>query len=168
MKTLILARHAKSSWKNADIEDFDRPLNGRGEKQLPIMAERLRNHFPNEEILILSSPAKRAIDTAAAYAEALGNSRSEIVEDINIYEKGTRYIIEQIVKYAPKCEVLMITGHNPDITSTASFTTGEYFDNVPTGAMVIVDYDKDITSADDIDKGKLRIFDIPPKKRDLT
>ena len=63
MKTLYLIRHAKSSWKHDYLADFDRPLNKRGKRDAPVMGRRLKQHgVPG---LFLSSPARRAIRTAA-------------------------------------------------------------------------------------------------------
>lgn len=71
MKTLYLVRHAKSSWNDPDIDDFDRPLNKRGKINAPEMAQRMveRGELPN---LIISSPAKRARSTAKMMAKKLG------------------------------------------------------------------------------------------------
>ena len=63
MKTIYLVRHAKSSWKDPSLADFDRPLNKRGKNDLVIMGE-LMNQKKIKLELILSSPAKRAKKTA--------------------------------------------------------------------------------------------------------
>ena len=71
MKRLVLIRHAKSSWKNPGLRDFDRPLNKRGKADAPEMGRRLaqRSLMPDR---LLSSPAKRAIRTAEIIADAIG------------------------------------------------------------------------------------------------
>jgi phosphohistidine phosphatase len=70
MKTLILVRHAKSSWKNISLDDFDRPLNKRGKKDAQLMGKKLKERQVVPD-LILSSPAKRARKTAKAFAKAI-------------------------------------------------------------------------------------------------
>ncbi|MGA9237317.1 MAG: histidine phosphatase family protein, partial [Desulfobacterales bacterium] len=65
MKLIILIRHAKSSWKDPSLGDFDRPLNKRGKRNAPFMGQKLKERkiIPD---LLLSSPAKRARKTAIA------------------------------------------------------------------------------------------------------
>ena len=83
MKTIILVRHAKSSWKDPGLDDFDRPLNKRGKRNAPFMGGKLkkRDILPD---LVLSSPAKRAKKTAIAVAKALGYPKKEIKESLEI------------------------------------------------------------------------------------
>src|SRR3990172_8779969 len=71
MKTIILVRNAKSSWKNPRRDDFERPLNKRGRRDAPLMGEKLKERqiLPD---LILSSPAKRARKPAVLIAKAIG------------------------------------------------------------------------------------------------
>ncbi len=71
MKTLYIVRHAKSSWDDPYLADFDRPLNGRGKRNVPDMGNRLAQLGIKPDLL-LSSPANRAISTANGIAEALG------------------------------------------------------------------------------------------------
>lgn len=71
MKRLTLVRHAKSSWKDPSLDDFDRPLNQRGERDAPVMGRRLKARGARPS-LILTSPAKRAKRTARLIAEAIG------------------------------------------------------------------------------------------------
>jgi phosphohistidine phosphatase len=67
MKKLIIVRHAKSSWDNPDLDDFDRPLNKRGLKDAPRMGKRLKEKHITPDIM-LSSPAERALATCQAIA----------------------------------------------------------------------------------------------------
>ena len=82
MKTLILVRHAKSSWKDPTLPDLKRPLNKRGKKNAPEMGKRMqkRGLVPD---LFISSPAKRAMVTAKTLAEEVGYKISKIeMEDV--------------------------------------------------------------------------------------
>ena len=67
-KQLLLIRHAKSSWDDFSINDFDRPLNERGKKDAPVMAKRLLDKGIAIDAFI-SSPAKRAKKTAEIIAK---------------------------------------------------------------------------------------------------
>ena len=94
MKNLILIRHAKSSWKNTSLDDFDRPLNKRGKQDAPIMADRLLKRGINMDYII-SSPAKRAADTAKIFAGVLSYN-SEITLTDDLYEASQNQILEVI------------------------------------------------------------------------
>ncbi len=166
MKTLIFARHAKSTWDNPDWTDFERPLNKRGLRNLPIMAGRLKEHLGGAKPQLISSPAVRALITAKGYADELGISHEEILEDIDFYNKGMHYMLDIINELDENQDTVMIIGHNPTMTSIASFSTGQHFQNVPTCGIVIVDYQCEKWIDLKIDSGQLREFDFPKKKKD--
>ena len=80
MKTLYVIRHAKSSWDDPTLSDFDRPLNNRGKKDAPTMGKRLaqRQVVPD---LLLSSPAERALTTCKIIAEEIHYPAGKIKTD---------------------------------------------------------------------------------------
>ena len=84
MKALLLIRHAKSSW-DLDVDDFDRELNPRGKKDAPEMAKRLIKKEIDIEFFV-SSPAKRAITTAAFFAEVYHQKTKNILPVSSLYE----------------------------------------------------------------------------------
>ena len=88
MKTVILVRHAKSSWKDSSLKDYDRPLNKRGKRDAPFMGKKIREReiLPD---LILSSPAKRARKTAIRVAEEIGYPKEKIQYDDKMYHSVT-------------------------------------------------------------------------------
>ena len=69
-KTLIVVRHAKSSWKYPALSDLDRPLNKRGKRDAPMMAKIMCQKNIRIDA-ILSSPAQRTLKTAYAFAKAI-------------------------------------------------------------------------------------------------
>ena len=85
MKTLYLARHAKSSWKYPDLDDFERPLNKRGRRNAPFMGKILKNLKVTPD-LITSSPANRAAMTARIMADIIKYPLEKIRYSENIYE----------------------------------------------------------------------------------
>ena len=95
MKTLYINRHAKSSWNEDGISDFDRPLNKRGMRDAPFMAKVFAEKS-NGVDLILSSPANRAITTANFFSEALGFAPSEVKTDEGIYLASTQDLLRII------------------------------------------------------------------------
>jgi phosphohistidine phosphatase len=80
VKTLLLVRHAKSSWKEASLPDRDRPLNRRGNRDAPEMGRRLANLVGTVD-LIVSSPATRAMATARIVSESIVYHADAILED---------------------------------------------------------------------------------------
>src|SRR3990172_9356587 len=96
MKTLYLVRHAKSSWKDVGLSDFERPLNKRGKKDAPFMAKLLRQQKIKPD-LIISSPANRASATARIFCETLNYPFEDLLLEPRLYEASSHEILE-IVK----------------------------------------------------------------------
>ncbi len=132
---LILMRHAKSSWANASISDFDRPLNDRGRKSVPLMSEWLeaKSIVPD---CILCSLALRAQQTADLVSEKweLPNSRIDIQE---LYLASPNTILEAVRQHGPSnSKNLLIIGHNPGLEVLASMLSGRAI-VMPTAAIAI-------------------------------
>ena len=136
MKTVYLLRHAKSSWSNPELEDLERPLNKRGNRNATFMGE----HFAaSEQIpdLLISSPALRARSTARLFAEACGFPSSEIIEQPNLYFAGTGAIESTITGQDDQYQSMMLVTHNPDITTFVnSIASAPRISNVPTSGLV--------------------------------
>lgn len=135
MKSLFLIRHAKSSWDNPGIRDFDRGLNERGLREAPMMAGLLlqRGFTPD---LIVSSPAKRAFSTARFFAEAFGHPEQNIERIPDIYEASVMDILHIIHKLPDAAQRVYIFGHNPTFTDVANRFADDFIDNVPTCGIV--------------------------------
>jgi len=131
VKTLLLVRHAKSSWKEASLPDRDRPLNRRGNRDAPEMGRRLANLVGTVD-LIVSSPATRAMATARIVAEAMGYPADAIREDERIYEAGPADILEVIREIDPDLDSVALFGHNPGLTRLVNELSEPHVDNVPT------------------------------------
>ena len=112
MKTLYLARHGKSSWDDPTQSDFDRPLNARGEHDVPRMARYLLEHDVHPD-RILTSPAQRARSTAEIYHQVLDGI---FKEDDRIYEASTTALLYLAQEAFETVDTLMIVGHNPGLT----------------------------------------------------
>lgn len=118
MKTLFLVRHAKSSWDDTAMPDRDRPLNDRGTRDAPKMGERLAKRDVKPD-LILSSPARRALDTAEIIAKKLDYRRKDIVVDDRLYAVTADDLLAFIRGLGDKRERVMVFGHNPELTELA-------------------------------------------------
>jgi len=131
MKELILLRHAKSDWGDPELRDFDRPLNQRGEKNAPTMGERLRLRGVQPE-RIVSSPAKRAVETGRLVIRKLILLEARLVFDERIYEAATSELFRVIGDFDSTCRQVMLLGHNPGLTELAHQLCGLGIDNLPT------------------------------------
>lgn len=161
MKTIYLVRHAKSSWKEAGLSDFERPLNKRGQHDAPFMAKLLAKKDEMPEVIV-SSPALRALTTAKIFASEF-NSDTQIVEEEKIYEAGLGNLIKIINNLQETFNTVMIFGHNPGLTYLANYLGDKSIDNIPTCGIVKITFD--INSWQDISdgSGKIVFFEYPKK-----
>ncbi len=148
MKTLFILRHAKSSWDDASLSDFERPLNERGLEAAPLMGEVFRtNKFQPE--LILSSPAKRAAQTAGLIKNA-ANLDGEIRFDEHIYEASPSRLLDVLAEQNDGFKSILLVGHNPGLENLIKVLTGE-IQAMPTAALAIVNLEieswKEISSS---------------------
>jgi phosphohistidine phosphatase len=161
MKTLYVVRHAKSSWDNTGLADFERPLNERGKVDAPRMGKRLkeRDVHPN---LLLSSPAKRALATAKRIAEVLNYPKKNIHTEEKLFHAGTDEIIAVLRSVSDKNEVVMLFGHNPGLTELVN-EIGEHvnIDNIPTCGVVALRFHINVWSQLGSVRGELLFFDYP-------
>ena len=123
MKTLLLLRHAKSSWKTGNVKDFDRPLNQRGMKAAPQVGKSLRKRKLKLD-LVLSSPAERARQTAQFMLESARMS-VELRYDERIYEASAARLLEIVSQMEDSANVAMLVGHNPGMEDLLSVLAGE-------------------------------------------
>jgi phosphohistidine phosphatase len=160
MKQLLLIRHAKSAWDNLSLGDFERPLNERGKKDAPVMAERLVDKKINIDVFI-SSPAKRAKKTAAIFAKAFETDKSDILLKQELYgaEPGVFYNVISAVKN--KYDSIAIFSHNPGITDFANELTETRIDNIPTCGIFAVEADCEKWEDFKMAKKKFLFFDSP-------
>lgn len=136
MKTLFILRHAKSSWDDADLADFDRPLNKRGLKTAPLVGDVIRkNKFQID--LIISSPAERAARTAILVKQA-AQIETEIRFDDRIYEASPHRLLEIASELDDKIESAMLVGHNPGLEGLLKMLT-QKIEPLPTAALAVVD-----------------------------
>ncbi len=162
MKTLYLVRHAKSSWDNPNLTDIERPLNARGLRDAPFMAKLLKDKGVRPDV-ILSSPAVRALTTAKFFAKELGYDESKIETRDLIYDRGAKQILYMIAELDDGIESAMLFGHNPDLSALAHFYCEFPNGNLPTAAVVCVDFDVKSWAETLEKKGTLRFYENPKK-----
>lgn len=169
MKKLYLIRHAKSSWDNLAIDDFQRPLNGRGIKDAPRMGKRLKERSLTVD-LVLSSPAKRALDTCMIITKIVGFSKEKINTDKRLYHASEEELLRIIreLKDHPNDEEenVLLFGHNPGLTNFANQLLNEHIQNIPTTGIVAASLSIKKWQEVDWGCGKLLFFDFPKSKED--
>lgn len=171
MPTLSLFRHAKSSWDNPKLDDFDRPLDTRGRNAAPAMGAHMRalRLMPD---LILSSPSARTKETVEL-AFATWPSPPKIQYDDGIYLASPQTLLTHVHRTADMVSHLMLVGHNPGLEDLAAELVGKgpskarkrMASKFPTAALAVIDFD-DIAWADISEgAGTLRLF-VTPKMLD--
>ncbi len=131
MKTVFFIRHAKSSWKEPQQRDFDRPLNKRGKRDAPLMAGKFAARKLPIDALI-SSPAKRALLTAASFARALELPESAILHEARLYDAYPDTILSLVRALPENYRTVLVFGHNPAFTMLANQFADHPIDNIPT------------------------------------
>jgi phosphohistidine phosphatase len=132
MKTLLVLRHAKSSWSDPARGDHERPLNERGWRDAPRMGDLVREYGLVPDILI-SSDAVRAQLTAEAVAEA-ARYAGEILLDHRLYLASPADILSLLGTVRENAETIMVVGHNPGLEELIEHLTGERQD-LPTATL---------------------------------
>ncbi len=162
MKTLFLVRHAKSSWDDNRLSDFERPLNERGEHDAPLLAKILREKNVEPE-LIISSPAVRALSTAKIFAKVFHYDSKNIIEDERIYEAGMKELATVVEEISNDYKVVMMFGHNPGIANFINLLGNKLIPDMPTCAAAGLQLE--IKSWKDLERncGELFLFDYPKK-----
>lgn len=167
MHLLTLVRHAKSSWDHPTIDDFERPLNERGQRDAPRMAERVKRALGVPDRLV-SSPAVRAITTARVFAETFGLAPTEVDEQARIYEASAESLLDIVRLFDNRHRHVMLFGHNPGLTELAHLLARCSFDDLPTCAAVQVGFDVALWSDVDEGGGTQRFYAFPKQLRQKT
>lgn len=136
MKTLILARHAKSSWDDPALPDEERPLNPRGLREAPAMGARLREHGAAPDA-ILSSPAVRALSTARLLAAELAGPAGDeqrVITEPRLYAASPDELLGVIRGLDDGLDCVLLVGHNPGFAALAA-RLDPSISHMPTGAI---------------------------------
>jgi len=166
MKSLHLVRHAKSSWDDPSVSDFDRPLNERGRKSAAFMAKRWLD-LKKPVVTIISSPAKRALDTSRIIAHGLEELGVDIITNPNLYEAGVSDLLDIVNSISDEHNHVMLIGHNPTMSQFVGYLSGSEVD-LPTCAMVEIRLN--ISSWKEVSKGtgSFEGIDYPKKHVEFT
>ena len=142
MKTLVIVRHAKSSWENPGLSDHERPLNKRGMRDAPFMGARLAEWGPPVD-RIISSSAVRALTTAEFFMEEIGLPWDEIVVEEALYHASAEDMLDLIQEQEDYLDGVMLFGHNPGMTHLVNIISDLDLGNLSTCGIVVLQFDVD-------------------------
>lgn len=162
MKKFILIRHGKSAWDQPFLDDHDRPLAERGQRDVPKMAQRLKKKgiLPD---LIISSSALRALDTAKITAKELGYPKKEIKQDPHLYHASPHAMLKILRMQHDSVETLLLFGHNPGLNDLITYLGGD-IDNLPTSGQFGFYLDADSWEELRPERVRFWLMDYPKKK----
>ena len=158
MKRLTLVRHGKSSW-DENLPDDKRPLQKRGENDGELVSKALKS-FLTQPVLVWSSPAVRALETAKIFKSNLNIADEDFHIIKALYTFNVNDLFNQIKNCDNSIENLMIFGHNPATTNLVNFLGDAYVENVPTTGLFMFDFETD--NWENIENGKT-ILSLFPK-----
>lgn len=160
-QTLYLLRHAKSSWKDDSLSDFERPLKGRGRDAAKLVGKRLGSEIPSPE-LIVCSPAARTRQTLEIVLKHSGLHVDQRFDE-RIYEASLHDLLRVVAEIPDSVAVAMLIGHNPGFEELLAYLTGQSR-RMPTAALARIKLDveswKEVRS-----EGSLDLF-VTPKELD--
>jgi phosphohistidine phosphatase len=160
LKTLLLVRHAKSSWSDLSLSDFERPLNDRGKKDAPAMAESVKDKKIKIDCFV-SSPAKRAKKTARIFMKAYNKDKKDLVLIPTLYEASVNDFYNAIERMDDKFDTVAVFSHNPGITDFVNSLTDYTVDNMPTCSVFAVSMQIKKWSDFETSSKELLFFDFP-------
>lgn len=145
MKRLFLLRHAKSSWKQPSLADFDRPLNKRGRTAAGLMAKYMAARKLRPD-LILCSASQRTCETLTLMLPDIG-SDSDIRIEESLYHASAEQMVAEVATADPNHQAVMIVGHNPGLAELALWLARagdreakrRLREKFPTGALAVID-----------------------------
>ncbi|MBW4331943.1 histidine phosphatase family protein [Stakelama sp. CBK3Z-3] len=163
MKTLILLRHAKSSWDDTVSRDFDRPLNAKGERAAATMGRKLKSLGLSFDLLV-ASPARRVEQTLDHFARGLGRTIAP-QWDRRLYLASEATLIDVARELSDAHDCVLMAGHNPGLEELVLALVPDSPDNplreaveikYPTASIVALRFD--VARWADIGEGQARLL----------
>ena len=159
--TLILVRHAKSDWSDAVQDDFDRPLNERGRREAPLIGRWLAENAACPEVALVSA-ARRTVETWELLADTLPRVAADVAR--RLYLAGPEAILEAVRRRNEAC--VLVLAHNPGIGECATLLAKSppnhpRFEDYPTGATTVLEFDAETWTDVVWHSGILRGFMVP-------
>lgn len=130
MKTIFLLRHAKAGAADTSTPDIERALLKEGKGEAKAMAKEFTAKVMLPEFLITST-AKRAVQTASIFAKELGYKKKKVIRDEKLYANDSSVFMDLIKELSDSADSVMLVGHNPSISQFASFLSQSVKDELP-------------------------------------
>lgn len=162
MKKIVLIRHGKSSWKHP-VNDIDRPLKKRGKLDAAMVAEEFKK-FEFTPDLVVSSPAKRAVDICRIFIKKMNISDDILHINPIIYDFSGGETADFMSSLDDSCQNVMLFGHNYAFTALANLYGNIIIENLPTSGLVVISFD--IESWKDIDNGITELIIFPKQLKE--
>ncbi|WP_235296073.1 SixA phosphatase family protein [Portibacter marinus] len=162
MKKIIFIRHAKSSWNSGASTDFDRPLNDRGRRDAPIMANKLKDIIPEVDGII-KSPSRRTNQTAEFFIDAFGLNEQQVISERALYHSSLSTIMDHVQSLPAEWNTVLLFAHNPGMTYIAEYFGMYDVENVPTCGMTLVESNVKDWAALNNENSKIIAFEYPKK-----
>jgi phosphohistidine phosphatase len=163
MKRIVIVRHAKAEEHKLGLNDKERSLTDRGRKNASTIAIRLiMNNIQAGQFI--SSPAKRAFETARIYAREFSYDKKNILLYPFLYDNYSIDEIKGIIKKDNiQSDSIFLFGHNPTLVELAFDLTGKFNEHLPTSGTIVIDFD--ITDWNELKNrsGKIVLFEHPKK-----
>jgi len=171
MLTLILLRHAKSSWSNPALPDFDRPLANRGLKDAPLMGKAMAERGIEPE-LVLCSAARRTRDTLDLVLPEL-KVEPEVVYDEALYHASPAKMLDILHGVRSGVNRVMLVGHNPELQAFALDLVGagpkhfrdRLMTKYPTAGLAVINFAAGLWKSVTVNTGTLNLFLAPKDVR---
>ena len=155
---LLLVRHAKSSWSNTSLADFDRPLNKRGVSNAPLMGQRIREYGLHLDAIITST-AERAQETSKLIAKEMAYEIEDIDLESDLYHASREVFINILSKQ--QYRNIAMVGHNPGIQDFSYWLSSEPTVNFPTCGVIHISFSLDNWTEISKNSGKAMRFEYP-------
>lgn len=160
MIRLVVIRHAKSSWKDRQLRDRDRPLNKRGKSDLLAIGAVIAQTLPGPDI-VLASPAKRTRQTVKGI-QSQADFASAVVRYVErIYDAGYRDLLDLLSELRDGEKTVYLVGHNPAVTDLVNFVGDVELSNLPTCGVACILFSRESWKILQQGEGKLCWYDIP-------
>ena len=163
-RRLILLRHAKSSWSEPTLADYERPLNKRGRRDAPEMADRLRRRGPRPD-RVVTSGARRTRQTADALVDALGLTAGQVEHDRDLYLADAERLLRFVHALDDRLQTVVVVAHNPGLTELVRRLGRTDLDNLPTCGYADFAFDCPSWGLVDVECARMLRLDYP-KNRD--
>ncbi|MDX2002696.1 MAG: histidine phosphatase family protein [Chitinophagales bacterium] len=139
MKLLYLVRHGKAAWRHQEMNDHERPLKKKGREETAFISQHLAQKGVRPGLLV-TSPAKRALQTAEILAQDLEIHPDNLMINISLYNSSHEELLAVILGLPNEYNEAMLISHDPEIANIASFLTNSVFEKIPTAGVVCISF----------------------------